>query len=294
MSRPLFKGVVTALVTPFRDGRVDEAAFAALLERQIAAGVHGVVPMGTTGESATLHLDEHKRVVELCVQVAAGRVRVMAGAGASATDKAIELVRWAKTVGADGALVVTPYYNRPSQEGMYRHFAAIDEAVQLPVVLYNVPSRTGVDLSNDTVARLAPLPNVVGIKDATGDLARASLMRLQTPDDFALISGDDPTFLGYLAHGGHGVISVTSNVAPEAMVQLYEAAQRGDFEAARYQQDRLIRLHKALFLDNSPSPTKYALARLGLCSDEVRLPLAPTADAVKPQIDEALAEAGVI
>ncbi|HYF23240.1 MAG TPA: 4-hydroxy-tetrahydrodipicolinate synthase [Caulobacteraceae bacterium] len=294
MSRPLFKGVVTALVTPFRDGRVDEAAFAALLERQIAAGVHGVVPMGTTGESATLHLDEHKRVVELCVQVAAGRVRVMAGAGASATDKAIELVRWAKTVGADGALVVTPYYNRPSQEGMYRHFAAINEAVQLPVVLYNVPSRTGVDLSNDTVARLAPLPNVVGIKDATGDLARASLMRLQTPDDFALISGDDPTFLGYLAHGGHGVISVTSNVAPEAMVQLYEAAQRGDFEAARYQQDRLIRLHKALFLDNSPSPTKYALARLGLCSDEVRLPLAPTADAVKPQIDEALAETGVI
>ena len=178
MTAPLFKGVITALITPLRDGKVDEAAFTQLLERQIAAGIHGVVPMGTTGESASLTPDEHKRVVELCVQIAAGRVRVIAGAGSSATDKAIELARFAKTVGADGALIVTPYYNRPSQEGLAQHFEAIAEAVQLPVLLYNVPGRTGVDMTNDTVARLAAHPNIVGIKDATGDLSRVSWMRI--------------------------------------------------------------------------------------------------------------------
>lgn len=293
MTAPLFKGVITALITPLRDGKVDEAAFTQLLERQIAAGIHGVVPMGTTGESASLHLDEHKRVVELCVQVAAGRVRVIAGAGSSATDKSIELTRFAKTVGADGALVVTPYYNRPSQEGLALHFEAIAEAVQLPVLLYNVPGRTGVDLANETIARLAAHPNIVGIKDATGDMARISWMRAQIGGQFDLISGDDPSYLGYHAHGGVGVISVTSNVAPEAMVALHEAAAAGDHAAARDWQDRLIGLHKALFLDNSPSPTKYALSRLGLCGEEVRLPLAPTSDAVKPAIDRAMAEAGL-
>lgn len=293
MNAPLFKGVITALITPFRDGAVDETAFEALLERQIAAGVHGVVPMGTTGESATLHLEEHKRVVELCVSRAAGRVRVIAGAGASATDKAIDLVRHAKTVGADGALVVTPYYNRPSQEGLYQHFSAIADAVQLPVVLYNVPGRTGVDLANATVARLALHPNITGIKDATGDLARLSLMRREIPEDFALISGDDPTWLGYVAHGGHGVISVSSNVAPEAMVAMHDAMTSGDLEAARAWQDRLIGLHRALFLDNSPAPTKYALSRLGLCDEAVRLPLAPCDEAARPAIDAAMAEAGL-
>ena len=293
MTAPLFKGVITALITPLRDGKVDEAAFTRLLERQIAAGIHGVVPMGTTGESASLSLDEHKRVVELCVQVAAGRIRVIAGAGSSATDKAIELVRFAKTVGADGALVVTPYYNRPSQQGLALHFEAIAEAVQLPVLLYNVPGRTGVDLSNETVARLAAHPNIVGIKDATGDLSRISWMRANLGGQFDLISGDDPSYLGYHAHGGVGVISVTSNVAPEGMVALHEAAAAGDYATARDWQDRLIGLHKALFLDNSPSPAKYALSRLQLCSEEVRLPLAPTAEAVKPAIDRAMAEAGI-
>lgn len=293
MTAPLFKGVITALITPLRDGKVDEAAFTQLLERQIAAGIHGVVPMGTTGESASLHLDEHKRVVELCVQAAAGRVRVIAGAGSSATDKAIELVRHAKTVGADGALVVTPYYNRPSQEGLALHFEAIAEAVQLPTLLYNVPGRTGVDLANETVRRLAAHPNIVGIKDATGDLSRVSWMRANITGQFDLISGDDPSYLGYHAHGGVGVISVTSNVAPEAMVALHDAAAVGDYPMAREWQDRLIGLHKALFLDNSPSPTKYVLARLGFCGEEVRLPLAPTSDAVKPAIDRALDEAGV-
>ncbi len=294
MTAPLFKGVITALITPLRDGNVDEAAFEALLERQIAAGVHGVVPMGTTGESASLTQDEHRRVVELCVKCARGRVRVIAGAGSSATDKAIDRVRHAKTVGADGALVVTPYYSRPSQAGLAAHFEAIAEAVQLPVLLYNVPGRTGVDMSNETVARLAAHPNVVGIKDATGDLGRISWMRANITGQFDLISGDDPSFLGYLAHGGQGVISVTSNVAPEAMVALYDAVMAGDLATARTWQDRLIGLHKGLFADASPSPTKYALSRLGLCTEDVRLPLVPTGEAARPVIDAAVAASGVI
>ena len=295
MTAPLFKGVITALITPLRDGKVDESAFTALVERQIAAGVHGLVPMGTTGESATLHPEEHHRVVELCVNVAAGRVRVIAGAGASATDKAIDLTRHAKSVGADGVLIVTPYYNRPSQEGLFQHFHAVAEAVQLPVLLYNVPGRTGVDLANETVERLAVHPNIVGIKDATADMGRISRMRAAPAmDGFALISGDDPSWLGYVAHGGHGVISVTANVAPEGMVALYDAIVRGDLESARLWQDRLIALHRAMFLDASPAPAKYALARLGLCGEDLRLPLVPCNDAVKPAIDEAMRTAGLI
>jgi len=293
MTAPLFKGVITALITPLRDGNVDEPAFEALLERQIAAGVDGVVPMGTTGESASLTGDEHRRVIELCVKIAAGRVRVIAGAGASRTDKAIERVRHAKTVGADGALVVTPYYNRPSQAGLTAHFEAIAEAVQLPVLLYNVPGRTGVDLANATVAALAAHPNIVGIKDATGDLGRVSWMRTHVTGPFDLISGDDASFLGYCAHGGVGVISVASNVAPEGMVALCNAVATGDLAVARSWQDRLADLQQALFLDSSPSPAKYALARLGLCTEEVRLPLVPTREDVKPAIDAAMATAGL-
>jgi 4-hydroxy-tetrahydrodipicolinate synthase len=293
MTAPLFKGVITALITPLRDGNVDEAAFEALLERQIAAGVHGVVPMGTTGESASLAPDEHRRVVELCVHVAAGRIRVIAGCGASATDKAIDLVRHAKTVGADGALVVTPYYNRPSQAGLKAHFEAIAQAVQLPVLLYNVPGRTGVDLADQTVAELAAHPNIVGIKDATGDLGRVSWMRANITGQFDLISGDDASFLGYVAHGGVGVISVTSNLAPEGMVALWNAIQAGDLALARSWQDRLIGLHRGLFADSSPSPAKYALSRLGLCGEEVRLPLVPTRAEVRPVIDAAMAAAGL-
>jgi 4-hydroxy-tetrahydrodipicolinate synthase len=272
---------------------VDEAAYRRLIERQIEGGVHGVVPVGTTGESATVSVDEHKRIVELCVATVAGRARVIAGAGASATDKAIDLVRHAKTVGADGALVVTPYYNRPSQHGLFEHFAAINDAVQMPVVLYNVPGRTGVDMSDAITAQLSQLPNIVGIKDATGDMGRVSRQRLDCAEGFSLISGDDPSFLGYLAHGGHGVISVTSNVAPRAMVDLFEAFDRGDLEAARAVQDRLITLHKALFSDASPSPTKYVLAKLGLCTEEIRLPLLPCHDSNKAYIDDAFALSGV-
>ena len=294
MTRPLFQGVLTALVTPFREGAFDPKTFADLVERQIDAGVDGVVPVGTTGEASTLTVAEHHRVVELCVEVVNGRAKVIAGCGGNDTAKVIDLVRHAKTAGADAALVVTPYYNRPSQEGVYRHYAAIDAAVDLPIILYNVPSRTSFDLSNETVARLVELRHVKGIKDATADMTRAGLMRRLVPDDFAMISGDDGSFLGYVACGGVGVISVTANVAPEAMVALWRAAQSGDFKGALDWQDRLIRLHKGLFLDASPAPTKYALNRLNLCTEEVRLPLAPCADAVKPMIDDALRDAGLL
>ena len=294
MFQPPFKGVITALVTPFRDGALDEAAFVALVERQIAAGVHGLVPVGTTGETSTLSYEEHRRVVELCVETARGRAFVIAGAGANATDEAIELVQHAKTVGADAALVVAPYYNRPSQEGLYLHYKAINDAVQLPVVIYNVPSRTVVDISNETLQRLSALPNMIGVKDATGDLPRASMQRIICGPEWNMLTGDDPSALGYMAHGGHGVISVTSNVAPEACVAFINACLTGDWETALYWQDRLIRLHRALFFDASPAPTKAALAQLGLCTDETRLPITPCSEAVRVQVSEAMREAGVI
>ena len=289
-----FSGAITALVTPFRDGAVDEKAFAELLERQIAGGVHGVVPVGTTGETSTLSHDEHKRVVELCVEIAAGRVRVIAGAGSNSTAEAIELAAHGKAVGADGALCVTPYYNRPSQEGLYQHYKALNDAVQLPIFVYNVPSRTSVDISNETLARLAKLPNIVGIKDATSDLARASLQRLDCGEEWVMLTGDDPSGLGYMMHGGHGCISVTANVAPEACAAFYNACMAKDWETALYLQDRLIRLHKALFLDASPAPAKFALAHMGLCSDETRLPITPCNEAAKPVILAAMRDAGLI
>lgn len=283
-----------ALVTPFRDGAVDEGTFVALVERQIAGGVHGLVPVGTTGETATLSHDEHRRVVELCVKTAGGRVPVVAGAGSNSTKEAIELVRHAKTIGADAALVVTPYYNRPSQEGLYAHYAAINEAVQLPVLVYNVPGRTSVDISDATLARLSVLPNIVGIKDATGDMARATLQRITCGDSWVMLTGDDPTALGYMAHGGHGCISVTANVAPDLVSTFYNAAMGGDWKAALYLQDRLLRLHKGLFADASPSPTKFAMAQLGLCLEDARLPITPCSDAAREVVLAAMREAGVL
>jgi len=290
----MFRGVFPALITPFRDGQVDEDAFVRLVRRQIAGGVHGLVPVGTTGESATLSHDEHRRVVELCVATAAGRVPVIAGAGSNSTAEAIELVRHAKTVGADAALVVTPYYNRPSQEGLYAHYAAINDAVQMPVLVYNVPARTSVDISNEVLARLAKLPNIVGIKDATGDLARASGQRLTCGEDWVMLSGNDDSALGYMAHGGHGCISVTANVAPEQVSAFYNDALAGQWQGALYGQDRLIRLHKALFSDASPSPAKFALAHLGLCAEEARLPIVPASEAARAEVLAGMRDAGVI
>lgn len=294
MSEPLFRGVLPALVTPFRNGAVDEDAFVALVERQIAGGVHGLIPVGTTGEASTLSHEEHRRVMELCVATAKGRVPVIPGAGSNSTSEAIELVQHAKRIGCDGALVVTPYYNRPSQEGLYAHYKAINDAVQLPVLVYNVPARTSVDISNATLARLATLPNIVGIKDATGDLPRASLQRLECGEDWVMLSGNDDSALGYLAHGGHGCISVTCNVAPEQVSKFYDDALAARWDAALDGQDRLIRLHKALFSDASPSPTKFALAHLGLCSEEGRLPLVPCSEAARNEVLAGMREAGLI
>ena len=292
MTRLPFKGVFTALITPFSRGAVDEEAFERLIERQIAAGVHGLVPMGTTGEASTLSHAEHERVTQLCVETVAGRVPVIAGAGANSTTRAIELVRHARDVGADAALVVAPYYNRPSQEGLFRHYAAIAEAVDFPVIVYNVPSRSAVDISDATLARIAALRGVAGIKDATGDLVRASLQRLTCGSDWLMLSGDDPTALGYMAHGGHGCISVTANVAPGPVAAFFDACLAREWDKALALQDKLVRLHKALFLDASPAPAKFALAHLGLCAEEARLPIAPCAEAVKPAILAAMAEAG--
>jgi 4-hydroxy-tetrahydrodipicolinate synthase len=269
------KGSITALITPFDKGELDEHAFTRLVEWQIAEGTNGLVPVGTTGESPTLSHKEHMRVVELCVTTAKGRVPVIAGAGSNSTREAIELTRHAKEVGADAALSVAPYYNKPTQEGLYRHFAAIAEAVDLPIVLYNIPGRSIVEISVETLAKLAKIPNIVGVKDATGNLARASRDRGALPKDFVCLSGDDATTLGFMAHGGRGCISVTSNVAPRASADFQDACRAGNYAEALSIQDRLMPLHDALFCEASPAPTKYAASLLGLCSDEVRLPIVP-------------------
>jgi 4-hydroxy-tetrahydrodipicolinate synthase len=292
MTKFPFKGVFTALVTPFRDGAVDERALVSLAERQIDAGVHGLVPVGTTGESSTLSHEEHRRVVSLIAEIAAKRIPVIAGAGSNSTAEAIELARHAQAAGADAVLVVTPYYNRPSQEGLFQHYSAIAAAIDLPLIIYNVPSRTSVDIGNDILARLAEVNNIVGIKDATGDMARASQQRLLCGPNWLMLSGDDSSALGYMAHGGHGCISVTANVAPQACAKFFDACLAGDWKGALALQDRLIRLHKALFADASPAPSKFALAHLGLCTDESRLPITICAEAFRPEILAAMAEAG--
>jgi 4-hydroxy-tetrahydrodipicolinate synthase len=289
-----FSGVMPALITPFRDGIVDEAAFAALVERQIASGVHGLVPTGTTGESATLSADEQKRVVSLCVDASGGRAPVVAGTGLADTAKTIELTRHAKAAGAAAALVVTPYYNRPSQEGLVAHYTAIADAVELPLILYNVPARTGVDLLPETVARLARHPNIVGIKDASNQLDRATRQRALCGEDFSLLSGEDGTAVGFNAMGGNGCISVTANVAPELCARLQECCRAGDYGSAHDIDLKLSALHRALFMEPSPAPAKYALSKLGLCREDVRLPLIPVNAATREAVDAAMARAGLL
>ena len=291
----MFHGSIPALVTPFRNGAVDRDAFAALVERQIAGGSSALVPVGTTGETSTLSTQEHKDVVTLCVEITKGRVPVIAGAGANATDEAIELVEHAKTVGADAALVVCPYYNNPNQDGLIAHFKAINDAVALPILLYNVPGRTVVDLQPAAVAQLAQLPNIVGIKDASGDLARVSQHAAAIPEgtQFVQLSGDDPSALGFLAMGGMGCISVTANVMPESCAEMHKAFHEGDIAGAQAIERRLIALHKAMFCSPSPGPAKYVLSRLGLCEPDVRLPITqPDAQAVQ-KIETAMALAGI-
>ena len=289
-----FRGSFTALVTPFKNGSLDQKAFRDLVDWQIAEGTRGLVPVGTTGESPTLSHDEHQSVVEWCVEQARGRVPVVAGAGSNSTKEAIDLARHAEKAGANAVLVVTPYYNKPTQEGLYQHFKAINDAIGIPIIIYNIPPRSVIDMSVETMTRLSELKNIAGVKDATANVVRVSQQRAAMGPDFNQLSGEDATALGFMAHGGHGCISVTANVAPQACATFYDALLRGDWTAALAAQDRLVRLHKALFLDSSPSPTKFALAHLGLCTDEVRLPIAPCADAVKPQVLEAMREAGVL
>lgn len=291
----MFHGSIPALVTPFRNGAVDRQAFAALVERQIAAGSSALVPVGTTGETSTLSTEEHKDVVTLCVEIAAGRVPVIAGAGANATEEAIDLVTHAKAAGADAALVVCPYYNKPNQAGLFAHFKAINDAVALPVFLYNVPGRTVVDLMPQTVAALAALPNIIGIKDASDEMERVALhSHLIGPDEqFIQLSGEDSSALAHRAMGGAGCISVSANVLPEACAAMHAAFDDGDLETARAINQRLVLLHRAMFCSPSPGPAKYALSRMGLCADEVRLPITlPDAEA-RAQIDAALRLAGV-
>ncbi|WP_279477894.1 4-hydroxy-tetrahydrodipicolinate synthase [Aureimonas sp. SK2] len=291
-----FKGSMTALVTPFaEDGSLDEAAFRALVEWQIGEGTHGLVPVGTTGESPTLSHAEHKRMVELCIETAAGRVPVIAGAGSNNTVEAIDLARSAEEAGADGVLVVTPYYNKPTQRGLYEHYAAIARAVTLPIIIYNIPPRSVIDMTPETMGRLAhDFPNIIGVKDATAKLDRVPEQRITCGKDFIQLSGEDATALGHMAHGGRGCISVTANVAPRLCSAFQEACLTGDFAKALEYQDRLMPLHKAIFMEPGVSGTKYALSRIGQGRNRVRLPLVPVESATEQAIDAALRHAGLL
>ncbi len=289
----MFKGSITALVTPMRDGSVDEEAFRTFVDWQITEGTHGLVPVGTTGESPTLSHEEHKRVVEICIEVAAGRVPVIAGAGSNNTREAIDLARHAEQAGADAVLVVTPYYNKPNQEGLYQHYKAINDAVGLPIIIYNIPPRSVVDMSVETMARLAELPNIVGVKDATAKLDRVSLTRMAIGPDFLQLSGEDGTALAFMAHGGQGCISVTSNVAPKLCSEFQAACLAGDYAKALAYQDRLMPLHQALFLEPNPTGAKYALSVLSRMEEEVRLPLVGITEPTKTAIRAALVHAGL-
>ena len=288
------RGSFPALITPFKSGKFDEKAYQKFVEWQIKEGSNGLVPVGTTGESPTVSHEEHKRIVELCIEVAAKRVPVIAGAGSNSTDEAIDFTRHAKKVGADAVLTVCPYYNKPTQEGLYLHFEAIAKAVDIPLIIYNVPARTITDISVETLARLVKLPNVVGIKDATANMNRASRQRHVLGDKFIMLSGEDATALGFNAHGGQGCISVTANVAPKLCAEFQAATLAGDFAKALKLQDRLLPLHDALFVETNPGPVKYAVSRLGMCEPAARLPLSPVTEATKKTVDEAMRFAGLL
>jgi 4-hydroxy-tetrahydrodipicolinate synthase len=290
----MFSGSMTALVTPFRDGEFDEKAYRGLIEFQIGAGTDVLVPCGTTGESPTLSHEEHDRVVDVCIAAAAGRVPVIAGAGSNSTREALRLTRHAKEAGAAGALLITPYYNKPTQEGLFRHYAHIAEKVDIPIVLYNVPGRTGVNLLPETVARLAAIPNIVGIKEASADLRQASRVIELCGEKFDVISGDDFTVLPMLAVGGRGVISVVSNVAPALMARLVDSFFAGDYAAAREAHYRLLPLSDAMFIETNPIPVKTALALMGMIAPEFRLPMCPMGEKNQERLAGVLRAAGLI
>lgn len=292
----MFKGSIPALVTPFDEaGALDEAGYRTFVEWQIAEGSHGVVPVGTTGESPTLTHDEHKRAVEICVETVNKRIPVIAGAGSNNTAEAIDLARFAESAGADGLLVVTPYYNKPNQRGLYAHYAAIAKAVSLPIIIYNIPGRSIIDMTPETMGRLAKdFDNIIGVKDATAKVERVSEQRLSCGQDFVQLSGEDATCLGFNAHGGVGCISVTANVAPALCANFQAACAQADFETALSYHDRLAPLHKALFIEPNPAGVKYALSRIGRGRNTLRSPMVPIEASTEKAIDDALRHAGLL
>jgi 4-hydroxy-tetrahydrodipicolinate synthase len=290
----MFKGSITALITPFTKGEVDHGVFRSLVERQITEGTDALVPCGTTGESPTLSHEEQMALSETCIEAANGRVPVIAGAGSNSTREAIALSVHAQKAGADAALVVTPYYNKPSQEGLYRHYAAICEAVDIPIIIYNIPGRCVVDMSVETMAKLAKVGNIAGVKDATSDLVRPMLIKQAIGSDFCQLSGEDATAVPFLAAGGHGCISVTSNIAPASCAEMQKAWRDGDVRTALKLQDQLLPIHQAMFCETSPGPVKYAAHLLGLCSAETRLPLVEISQAAKERVKTALENAGLL
>jgi 4-hydroxy-tetrahydrodipicolinate synthase len=294
-TQPRFRGSIPALVTPMRNGAVDHDAYTALIEWQLSEGSGGLVPVGTTGESPTLSHQEHRQVVELCVATAGGRVPVIAGAGSNSTEEAVAFAVHAEEAGADAVLVVTPYYNKPSQKGLYAHFRAVADAITIPLIIYNIPPRSVIDMEVSTMKRLVEdCENIVGVKDATAKLDRVSLQRHHLGEGFIQLSGEDATALGFMAHGGHGCISVTANVAPKLCAEFQESCLSGDFATALGYQDRLMPLHRALFLEPNPAPTKYALARLGRIGEDVRSPMVPVGDETRAEVDAALRHAGLL
>ncbi len=293
METNMIEGISTALITPFRNGQVDEEALRVLVEKQIEAGIDGLIPCGSTGESATLSHIEHRRVVEIVIEATAGRVPVIAGAGSNSTREAIELTIHAREAGASGALLLSPYYNKPTQKGIYAHYAAVAKEASFPVVIYNIPGRTASNISADTVARLARLDNIIGIKEASGDLDQMAHIIAKSPNDFAVVSGDDCLTLPLLALGGKGVISTTANVAPVQMSQLVREFQAGNIEGSRQIHFELLPLFDALFCETNPIPVKAASAALGWCSDEIRLPLTPIGDANLEHLKVVLKDLGI-
>lgn len=279
----MFTGLFTAIVTPFKNGAIDEAALKKIVEFQIAGGADGIVPCGTTGESPTTSHEEHNRVVELCVKYAAGKIKVIAGTGSNSTEEAVMMTKAAKKAGADGCLIVAPYYNKPTPEGVYQHFKALD-ACEIPLIIYNIPGRSVINITDENLARIAELKNVVGIKDATGDLARVATLRLLIKKEFSYLSGEDATVVGFNAMGGNGVISVTSNIAPKLCSDLQKATLRGDYKTALELQDKLTDLHAAMFCETNPIPVKYAAHLMGLCENEIRLPLVEPSNSAQERI----------
>ena len=290
----MFKGSFTALITPFKDGKFDEASFRSLIDFQLVSGTHGLVPTGTTGESPTLSHEEHIRIVEVCIEQANKKAPVIAGTGSNSTEEAIYLTKHAEKAGADAALVVTPYYNKPSQEGLLQHFTKIANSVDIPIVIYNIPGRSIVDMSNETMSKLFEVKNIVGVKDATGDIPRVYFTRSEVGNEYNILSGDDSTTLAFMTYGGHGAISVTSNIAPKLCSDFHSLCMDKNFYEASLINDKLMPLHRALFLESSPGPVKYAASKLDLCSEEVRLPVTKINNDTKKIIDNALRHASLI